>query len=153
MNIRSDTLARLAADRALGGLDADTAELLDAYVEDHPEAASVAVRDAELVSLATRAMASADDQWPRQRPLAVLKLPRRQPSAWRGRLLSAAGLAACLLVGLLLGRLGTAPRQRVSSVAQDSQPVVRYIATDSRPERAAGAEFWTLTQWQRPGRP
>jgi len=99
-----NVLERLLTDRAVGQLDDDAAQLLEAYLAMDASAAAAARQIAATVALARRAMEAAP----------ALPVPesaaRRLRQAARSRrtlatLLRTAALAACLLLGLFLGAL------------------------------------------------
>lgn len=142
-----DVLERLATDRALGGLTADVESLLDAYAKVDPTAAKVAADIDRTVRLAREALG---EQHPSSMP-AFPVAGFMQIERWHKRVQRftfAAGMAACLTIGLGLGRLSApgnpsspagpmAGREYASVTRPPVQP-----PTAARPVESGG--FWSV---------
>lgn len=137
--MKPETLQALLIDRSLGEMPAETAELLDAYLAEHPTAAAEAVCLGQTVALARSAsLMPACEEHP-------LPLPpwRRGPAA---RLPFASPqwlkLAACIVAGLAVGWLARAPSPSLTSEPPALRPPIADARGDPRPAGAPAAGFW-----------
>jgi hypothetical protein len=119
--MKSENIELLVLDRALGQLPPETAELLDEYLRQNPVAAERAIALGETVGLARGALRIGD---------AVVA--DGQPSGWararrtaRWHALAGQGwkLAACVALGLVLGRSLRPPGRAPVSVASSISAV------------------------------
>jgi len=106
-------LEELLIDRALGGLDEHCAELLDAYTREKPAVSYQSSELAEMVSLARQAMNTNRARIGTLPPFPGARIRREL----RGRRVArhagaAAALAACLSLGILIGRSGGPPSEQ-----------------------------------------
>ena len=135
MPLDTDTLERLATDRAVGELAPDTAELLNAYLDHDPGAGRLAQQVERTVGLARQAMGPErlDVSLP---PFAGLA--RYRTRLW---LRHAALAAACAMVGLGLGLwLGpVAPTHGTDG----AQPVARH---SQAADDAGSPGFWSVSR-------
>jgi hypothetical protein len=103
------TLERLMLDRALGALDDDASELLDAFLAERPAERKLAAVALEVTDLARAALADNDaSQLP---PLSIESL--RHSAGYgklRARMGLAASLAACVLIGIGIRTVFTSER-------------------------------------------
>lgn len=140
-----DVLERLATDRALGALPPDVQVLFDAYAQLDPQAASATGEIDQTVGLARHALA---DQPASSMP-AFPTAGFLQIEQWRRRMVRltyAAGLAACLTIGLGLGR-ATAPAEPPRQVYVQV-PVPQALARAPKPASAStvrdSSDFWSV---------
>lgn len=134
-----DVLERLATDRALGALTPEVEHLLDSYLQLDASAAETAGQIGQTVGLAREALAE-------QPPSSMPAFPVAgflQIERWRRRVQRftyVAGLAACLSLGLGIGRL-TAPAPVGYVEASDAGQAVQLAdasASGQVDEEAAG---------------
>jgi hypothetical protein len=110
-----ETLDRLLVDRALGALDADSCELLAAYLVHDGDAAKRAEEFALAAELARGALGAACDSplpdgEPHLPPFPAARLARVERSRRRLLIITrAASLAACLLLGIAVGAWAVRP--------------------------------------------
>ncbi|HPZ97037.1 MAG TPA: hypothetical protein PL151_08210 [Phycisphaerae bacterium] len=127
--MQRDVLERLAMDRAMGALSADVEQLLDAYQRLAPEAAATADEIERTVRLARAALAEKQPSSMPAFPVAGFQ----QIERWRRRVRQftyAGGLAACLTIGLGLGRM-TVP---VASAPVPGPSAVEIVQTSDTHE-------------------
>ena len=143
MAIDREILERLLIDRALGGLPPDVDALLDDYLASDPAAAAEAEKLARTADLAQRALAPPEGA--NQYPLPPLALRSRRVTVRRvaGR---AAALAACLLIGLVLG-IGLSP---TPAVVETTAPVATVsVGEESEPAAATyTSEIWSAQRFR-----
>lgn len=167
MNI--DTLDRLLLDRALGALDAESAELLDAYLAAAPSAADRAARydaAAQRVRAALLEPATAERVPPFPHDLLARKVRTLRLVRVSGRAVAA---AAVLMLGVWIGSLRPAPQAnsanppppRPIAVAADSAPrsphassaLLQSVLARAAEKPVAGPLVWTsvaqLPTWSR----
>lgn len=141
--MNTDALRRLAIDRALGELSDDAAELLDAYIAEHPETSSIPSDSSETLSLVRSALiaprnAGVDEPMPPLR----MKTTRAQAAtkpilAWSRRTAVAATILLAFLLGTRSGHQETEPRTPPQQVA----------AAPHEPTRDADVSgFWSLNR-------
>jgi hypothetical protein len=129
MRMDRDVLERLATDRALGALSGDVKQLLDAYKRLDPAAATEADQIDTTVSMARAALAEKPPSSMPAFPVAGFQ----QIERWRRRVQQftyAAGLAACLSIGLGLGRM-TAPATPIPVPGATGAEVVQKPEADA----------------------
>jgi hypothetical protein len=104
-----EVLDRLLADRALGALEPDVCELLNAWL-DHDADADKRAREFSLATdLASRALGTVADETPLP-PFPATLLAHAERSQRRLRIITrAASLAACLLLGITVGAWAVRP--------------------------------------------
>jgi len=143
--MNTETLEALLADRALGALTPEVAELLDAHLARDPEAAQQAAALDATVRLARETVACAGSPLPASLPAARW---REQAAVQRGhaRAWELSRLAAAVLLGLSLGWTvrtdGSRPREAKSPAPSEA---VRGSLAADRPGSAHG--FWTLASF------
>ncbi len=145
--MNTDALRRLAIDKALGELSDDAAELLDAYVADHPEAASILAEADETLTVVHSALVDEHAEEARE-SMPPLNLSSHTRAAPRPRAASAnqvylwsrrTAVAAIILLAFLLGtRFSNQAPERGASHEQyvNSQPLV-----EAQPDREG---FWSI---------
>lgn len=141
MSMNAETLERLLIDRECGELPSDTSELLEAYLQAAPQAATTVAAIEETLHLAKQALApSSQPVLPRAscaRPPRIIEL--KSKSDWR-LAQWAYGMAACFIGGLVLGwfvtRATVLPPHHAPAVANQpaSQPV------------AVASGFWSASR-------
>jgi anti-sigma factor RsiW len=138
-----ETLEPLLLDRALGELSPPVAALLEEHLARDPAAAQHAAGLAETMQLARRATAS-PTQSQALRPAADLPWFRRaaRQARWRGHLVGLAKLAACLVLGLVLGR-ALGPE---SSSSAQSRPAALVAAPVTVAAPGSHPKFWSLAR-------
>lgn len=133
----TETLERLATDRALGAMNADVEELFDACMRRDAAASRVADETRRTVEIAREAMREHPPSSMPAFPLEGFK----QIDRWRRRVAAmgyAAGLAACLIIGIFIGRPsspGATPRPVVHVSPPAAVPVVQRADEDG---------FWSI---------
>jgi anti-sigma factor RsiW len=126
-------LQRLMMDRTLKELPNDTAELFDAYVQEHPEVVAEMKEIEDSIQLATEALRANQPARSELPPLRIhpkAPLRRLRPILWTGPI----GLAACLFLGFWLGRQAAVVNE---PSGPSGQILVRRI--EKLPE-----EFWSI---------
>ena len=147
--MNSDCLQRLVMDRALDELSPDTAELLEAYLEDRPET-SLEVREIEdTLSLARQVIRGPQRAAAELPPLKldrVILNRRGRRARWVGVL----GMAACLMLGFWLGRGGpilptTAQSSNIGGAEQTAEDFwsVRRLSARPATEDSTGHVHWS----------
>jgi hypothetical protein len=129
MTLERERIERLAIDQALGALDEDVDALLAVYLERDPDAARLAAAFIDTTLLTRRALVQGERRAdPHATPLPPFPADRlRASTPGRTRLMrltrAAAVMAACLLMGLLLG----AGLGRRAGISPARLPVVRHM--------------------------
>jgi hypothetical protein len=142
--MKPETLEVLLVDRALGELPPEVVELLESHLAHNPEAARQADQLAFTLQLARQAGAM-EHEVP-GRPLAVERLWQAHVSQrWRSMVWGFAKLAACLLLGLVLGWFGHIPRR--ADVAATPVPLMAPAVGLSSALKDAG-DFWSLAHFE-----
>jgi anti-sigma factor RsiW len=136
-----ELIERLATDRALGALSADAGQLLDAYVQHDPAAAAVVNEIERTVGLARTVLRDEPVKSMPAFPVAGFAEIERWQRRTR-RLRYVAGLAACVMVGLGLGRLSAPMRTEI--VPSLPVTVVDATATVSPSPVESGGSFWSV---------
>ncbi len=148
--MNAETLQSLLADRALQELAPETQELLEAYLEEHPE---IAARAESLAATTRLARAALGTQTAPPSPMPVSGLPWKRRSLgtsafWRKEGLR---LAACVAFGALAGwemrTLGPA------TPVVGSSPAVAALKTgalEPRPAARGASGFWSTANFTRP---
>ncbi len=159
------TLEILMNDKALGALAPEVANLLEAYLRDHPEMAGESARIDAAVALAARALqATAEHPLP-VFPAVRIRQRERALRQWRG-LKVGAGIAACITVGFIVG-LGVTGREMrdassggaMSGGLAEIEPVSEsataqsFWSMPSRPEASAEPGQAAPVIWDSPVRP
>jgi anti-sigma factor RsiW len=138
--MKPEILETLLLDRALGELAPPVAALLAEHLARDPAAARQAAVLAETLQLAHRAAAPSSGSAPRALPAAPWLRRAAWRARWRGHLFGLAQLAACLVLGIVLGR-AIRPESPVTAEPRPSVIVsapVSLAATGSQPK------FWSL---------
>ena len=142
MKLPDPTLERLLIDSAVGALDGDTSALLNAYLDDHPDATTAAQELADTAALARRAMDESDPvvlpPFPRQRLIRARRAQRLWTTARYG-----SAIAAGLLIGLTLSitlTQRTESRPPVRPIA--FQPVITAPLVEDDKD-----SFWSVERW------
>lgn len=145
-----EVLERLATDRAMGALSPDVEHLLTSYLQVDPACAAAAERISNTVTLARQALAEHQPSSMPAFPVAGFQ----QIERWQKRVQRftfAAGMAACLTIGLGLGRLSN-PKPSVVQVVRAPQST-ETVSADVRPEPAAimpdRTGFWSVERLRR----
>jgi hypothetical protein len=144
MQLDSETIERLLIDRSVGALSSDTEALLAAYLRHDRQAGELARQFDETADLAKQALGVASA--PSLPALRTDKLLRVEASCRRWRLFrNAAGLAACLVLGLGLGlilsRNAPSPLPPPSFAVRNSS-----LANDARDTRSSASDFWSVSR-------
>jgi anti-sigma factor RsiW len=129
-----DTLERLMMDRALGELEPDIGELLDAHLKNDPQAANEVREITETLLLAKRAFTRASEP-ALPAPIfdhRILAFPNRPPAA-RRVLYRISGMAACVATGAFLGILLARQSVLPSAPKTPSEAVAPAIMASSEP--------------------
>jgi len=129
--MKPETLEALLIDRAMGELPAEVAELLDAHLIGHPEAALQAGRLATTLQLARQAVAVAEEQPRRSPPVASMRQAQARQRRW-SLAWGFARLAACAVFGLAVGWYGHARRP---------SPII--VAASQRESTSDTMGFWS----------
>jgi len=143
MTIDREILERLLIDRAVGALPPDVDVLLDDCLERNPAAAAEAEKFALTADLARRALAPVEGR--NEYSLPPLALRRRRMTV-RRIAARVAALAACLLIGLVLGiRLSPSP-----PAVEASAPVASVsVGEGSEPTAATyTSEIWSIQRFR-----
>ena len=138
-----NTLERLLIDQSLGELSTDASELLEDYLESHPECAQSA-RDTEAtITEARRALqhkpTASDETMPPLHPLHVIRSPRsiRSPKAWFQNL----AVAAAVMIGFFLGSWHT------SNPTPPGDKTIQFAeAVAKEPVATKQNDFWSLSR-------
>jgi len=130
------TLERLMMDAALGGLNEDVRELLDAHLEGDEQKRREAL---ERQGLMARARGAMTQECPAQPDLRDAKRRMRIDRArvWSGRIVA---MAACLVIGFGIARMRPAKEVRVV-VREKAADVPVVAVSDARP--ATDGELWS----------
>jgi anti-sigma factor RsiW len=144
--MKPETLETLLLDQVMGELSPEVVELIETHLMRDPEGARQAAGLAATVQLARQA-AALTPETPR-RPLAVERLEkvqtatRRRSFAWE-----LTRLAACGLVGLILGWQGHIDRSRPAEAMAPPAGHLDLPAGVQEPEQVPEArkDFWSLT--------
>ncbi|PTY03761.1 hypothetical protein DB347_21250 [Opitutaceae bacterium EW11] len=145
--MKPETLKSLIVDRALGELPPDVGELLDAYLENHPDLAAQAERTGKTTGLARAAMRvpapsgtpSALPRW--KAPDSVFNGAARR--LWLP-------LAASVTVGFLAGRFA-APRENGSAPMPQPPDLASSASVLARLPTQGTSALWTVPQPSRAG--
>lgn len=138
--MKKESLDMLLVDRALGELSPEVAELLEEYFATHPNAAVSAHEVEEVLDrvreFAQRDMAPRTEALPRHKWREVLR--SAQVRIWFPRVV---GLAACLVVGVLIGGLTSQSPHKLS----DGQgiPLIQESGEESRAAEPAAGGLWS----------
>jgi len=135
-----ETLESLLLDRALGELSPPVTALLDEHLARDPAAARQAAGLAETLQLAHRAAIGSVQPEPRVLPVGPWLHRAVGQARWRKNLLGLTQLAACLVLGIVLGR---AIRPE-SPVPVQSPPAVMGWAPVSLAAAGSQTKFWSL---------
>ncbi len=140
-----ESLERLATDRALGGLTPEAGQLLEAYIACDPQAAAIVRGIDTTVQAARRVLREpAPSSLPAFPVAGFMQIER-----WRRRirvLTYAGALAACVLLGVGLGRLhAPTPSNQPQQIAETHQPASPIAEANANPGRyASEAGFWSI---------
>jgi len=145
MQLDSETIEQLLIDRSVGALSSDTEALLAAYLKHDRQAGELARQFDETADLARRTLSVAS--LPSLPALQTDKLLRAEASRRRWRLFrNAAGLAACLVLGLSLGLI-------LSRNASSASPPPSFAVADSslandeaRDTGPSASDFWSISR-------
>jgi hypothetical protein len=147
MKLDAEILERLLTDEALGGLHPDTQALLTAYLADRADERVLGEPIFHAVSAAKTALADAQPARIPPFPAGILydRLTSRRRWLLLGR---AAGLAACVLIGIGLHALWSAHARpgipSGSSLVADSSVNSLPRQATAEPPRPG---FWSAKQW------
>ena len=138
--MKTETLETLLLDRTLGELSPPVAALLDEHLARDPAAARQAADFTETLQLAHRAVAGSGRSAPRTLPDGQWLHRAAWQARWRKNLFGLAQLAACLLLGIVLGRTSrpAAPEPVQSPPALIGRAPVSLAASGSQ------TKFWSL---------
>ncbi len=142
-----ETLDRLLVDRALGGLEPDIRELLDAYLDCTPDAAARAQEFAAATDLARRALgevgaAPALPPFPAVALAAAARARRRMVIIGR-----AASLVACLLLGVAVGAWAVRPAAPGPAAGGPPPTPGAHVPVFVRAETSADGGFWSTRRF------
>lgn len=138
-----NTLERLLIDRSLGELSSDASELLEEYLESHPECAQSAHDTDATITEARRALQDApttsDETMPPLRPLHAIRSPRRirSPRAWFQNL----AVAAAVMIGFFLGSWHTS-----NPATPNDTPIQFAKVVAKEPTATKQNDFWSLSR-------
>ena len=138
--MKPETLETLLLDRVLGELSPPVAALLDEHLAREPAAARQAAVLAETLQLAHHAVAGSARPEPRSLPDGQWLHRAAWQARWRKNLLGLAQLAACLVLGIVLGR-ATRP---ASPEPVQSPPAMMVRAPVSLAATGSQTKFWSL---------
>lgn len=138
--MKPEILETLLLDRALGELAPPVAALLDEHLARDPASARQAAVLTETLQLAHRAVAGSGRPEPRPLPDGRWLHRAAWQARWRRNLLGLAQLAACLVLGIVLGR---ALRPEAPVPAETRPPVVGP-APVSLAVAGSPTKFWSL---------
>jgi anti-sigma factor RsiW len=138
--MKPETLETLLLDRTLGEFSPPVTALLDEHLARDPAAARQAAVLAETLQLAHRAVAGTGRSSPRPLPDGQWLHRAAWQARWRKNLLGLAQLAACLVLGIFLGR-AVRPEPAVPA---EPRPSVIVPAPASLAAAGSQTKFWSL---------
>ncbi|GMV98017.1 MAG: hypothetical protein AMXMBFR83_23700 [Phycisphaerae bacterium] len=154
--MNAQTLERLLTDQAFGELPEDTAELLAAYLAEHPADRRAGEQIAAMVRSARRALNAAPPPRPQSFPADAIRQRWRTRQRWAlvGRITS---LAACVLIGIGVHAAWTARMTTIGPGGSVDRIVTGPVPTppgDTVRLAVRDAGFWSWKEvYQRAGRP